>query len=130
VIPSPNQRDFYQVLGIARTATTSEIRAAFVRLARRHHPDAEGDLPRRLPDIQAAYRCLRDPGARAEHDRMIERGEQVHAARQQMVQRRLHGYDRRHPRPLPRGYRRWPWRSFLLTAGVAAVARLSLTLLG
>jgi DnaJ-class molecular chaperone len=125
------QRDFYQILGLARTATAGEIREAYIRLAKRHHPDVAGELPSRLADIQQAYRCLRDPQARADHDRVIERGEREHAARQQSVQRRLHGYDRRHPRPLPRPYRRWSWKSLVLTAaGMAVVARLSLTLLG
>lgn len=129
------QRDFYQVLGIAPAASQGEIRAAYIRLAKRHHPDVAGELPSRLHDVQAAYRCLSDPETRAGHDRLIAETERAHAARQHTIQRRLHGYDRRHPRPLPRAapgsWRHWSWQSFLLTAaGAAVVARLSLTLLG
>ena len=122
-------RDYYQVLGVARAATAGDIRAAYVRLSRRHHPDMEGQLPARLREVQQAYRCLSDEGRRAEHDRAILAGERLHAARQARVQRRLHGYDRRHPRHRPGPRRRWPWRRLLAIGAAAAIAQLSWRLL-
>ena len=111
----------YQVLGVARTASPAELRAAFVRQVKRHHPDAlegmrQAALPSRLHDIQAAYRLLSDPKARAEHDRILKAAEQDHFYRQRAVQRRLHRYDRRHPRRVPRPYRQVRWRSLSIAS--------------
>lgn len=126
------QRDFYQVLGVARTATTAEIRAAFTRLARRHHPDAAGgagELPWRVQELREAYRCLADGEARLHHDWLLDTAERRHVARQRRVRRRLAQHDRR--RPPPRPGRRIGWRSLLtVTACVAIVAHWSLGLLG
>jgi DnaJ-class molecular chaperone len=36
-------RDYYSVLSVARTASNEEIRAAFFELAKKHHPDAQGE---------------------------------------------------------------------------------------
>ncbi len=113
----------YQVLGVARTASPAELRAAFVRQVKRYHPDARGQggmrqaaLPSRLQDIQAAYRLLSDPEARAEHDRILEAAEQDHFYRQRAIQRRLHRYDRRHPCRVSRPYRRVRWRSLSIAS--------------
>jgi DnaJ-class molecular chaperone len=122
------QRDFYQVLGVGRAASIAEIRATYVRLVKRHHPDSSGDLPSRLRDVQQAYRCLADPALRAEHDRFIAASERAHRRRQQSIQRRLGRYDSRHPST--RALRRRHWRAILLVAiGVGMVARISLGLL-
>jgi len=98
----------YRVLGIPKSASPAEVRAGFVRQIKRHHPDAVGadplrqGLPRRLHDIQAAYRVLSDPEARARHDRTLEAAERHHFARQRAVQGRLRRYDRRHRQAVPR----------------------------
>ena len=120
------QRDFYQVLGIAHDASPENIRAAYVRLVRRHHPDVLGYFPGRLYDVQQAYRQLSNPAARAAHDRDIAAGMRAHLARQHSVQRRLGRYDRRHPAPQPRPGRTIRWRRFVVaTVGVAIVAVIS-----
>jgi DnaJ-class molecular chaperone len=125
------QRNFYQVLGVERDAAPGEVRAAYTRLARRHHPDIAGELPERLRDIQQAYRCLSDAGRRAEHDRALVDDERRHFARQRSIQRRLQGYDRRHPQAPLRIRRRWRWQPMLVaTIGVAVVVRLSVGLFG
>lgn len=112
------QRDFYQVLGVARSASPAEIRAAYARLARWHHPDVVGEMPRRLHDVQQAYRCLSHADRRAEHDRAIIEIERSHADRQRRIQHRLRGYDRRHPGRRPRP----PWRWCLLMVAAAGSA--------
>ena len=123
------ERDFYQVLGVARTATPAEIRATYVRLVKRHHPDVSGSLPERLRDVQQAYHCLADPVARAEHDRLVLDSERSHLARQRAVQRRLGRYDNRHRTPPPRPARNRRWRAILLAAiGIGVAARMSLGL--
>lgn len=128
------QRDFYQVLGVARDASPAEVRGAFIRLARRHHPDGTGqtaDLPGRLQDVQQAYRCLSDADARARHDRALDDDERRHLARQRAARRRLRRYDRRHPSAAHHARRRIGWRLLLMMgAAVPIVAFASLRLAG
>ena len=64
------QRDYYEVLGVARDADAKEIRDAFRQLARRYHPDVstEPDAERRFRQIAEAYGVLSDPDKRASYD--------------------------------------------------------------
>ena len=65
-------RDYYQTLGVPRTATPAEIKKAFRKLAREHHPDKKpGDkaAERRFKDINEANEVLSDPDKRAKYDR-------------------------------------------------------------
>lgn len=123
------QRNHYQVLGLRADASGPEIRAAFVRLTRLHHPDsARRDLPQRLHEVQAAYRCLSVPETRAAHDAVLAELERAHFARARAVQRRLVRYDRRHPHAQPRPYRsHGRWRTIVIVAlGVGALVSLRL----
>jgi molecular chaperone DnaJ len=63
--------DFYDVLGVERTAGPDEIRKAYRDLARRHHPDVsrEPDATARFQQINEAYEVLRDADKRAQYDR-------------------------------------------------------------
>jgi len=67
--------DHYAVLEIARTATLVEIRAAYRRLAREHHPDANpgADAEVRMRRINEAWEILRDPAKRTAYDRLLPR---------------------------------------------------------
>lgn len=113
---TPVQRDYYQVLGLTRDASPAQIRAAYIRHAKRHHPDLapRHALPGRLQEVQQAYRCLSDAQTRAFHDRALRENDAVHAARQRSVQRHLRRYDRRHAHPPPRIHRRIAWRPLLV----------------
>jgi molecular chaperone DnaJ len=65
------RRDYYEILGVPRTAAQEEIKRAFRRLAREHHPDINQD-PRsdeRFKEINEAYQVLGDPERRAQYDR-------------------------------------------------------------
>jgi len=66
-----NKRDFYEVLGITRTATEDEIKKAFRRMAKQYHPDAnkEQGAEARFIEINEAYEVLSDPQKRAAYDR-------------------------------------------------------------
>jgi len=65
-------RDYYEILGVPRTADEGELKKAFRQLALKHHPDrnpgdkgAEG----RFKEINEAYAVLSDPDKRAQYDR-------------------------------------------------------------
>ncbi|MEM1029277.1 MAG: J domain-containing protein [Myxococcota bacterium] len=69
--------DPYQVLGVDRSATADEIKAAFRQLAMKHHPDRNADDPRaaqRFKELNAAYQVLGDPQKRAAFDRFGGKG--------------------------------------------------------
>jgi len=64
--------DFYEVLGVARTADEKALKAAFRKLAMQFHPDRNpGDdaAEVRFREVSAAYECLKDPQKRAAYDR-------------------------------------------------------------
>jgi molecular chaperone DnaJ len=66
-----SKRDYYELLGVGRSATQEEIKRAFRRLARRHHPDVNPNDPEaeaRFKEIAEAYEVLRDPHRRAQYD--------------------------------------------------------------
>ncbi|WP_425245530.1 DnaJ C-terminal domain-containing protein [Streptomyces sp. NEAU-NA10] len=67
-------RDFYEVLGVARTADRDEIQRAYRTLARRYHPDVNKDpqAEERFKEINEAFSVLSDPEQRARYDRFGE----------------------------------------------------------
>ena len=65
-------KDYYQTLGVPRTAAQADIKKAFRKLAREHHPDKKpGDkvAEQRFKDINEANEVLSDPDKRAKYDR-------------------------------------------------------------
>jgi molecular chaperone DnaJ len=65
------QRDYYELLGVSRTADESEIKKAFRRLARTLHPDVSGapDAEERFREVVEAYEVLSKPETRQLYDR-------------------------------------------------------------
>lgn len=59
--------DHYQILGVAKEATDTEIKKAYRKLASKHHPDKGGDAEK-FKEIQKAYETLSDPNKRAQYD--------------------------------------------------------------
>ena len=67
--------DYYEALGVSRTATEKEIKTAYRKLARQHHPDLhQGDAKKAAEEkfkiINEAYEVLGDPEKRAKYDRL------------------------------------------------------------
>jgi len=59
-------KDFYQVLGVAEKATPDDIKKAYRKLAKKHHPDAnpnDASAAERFKEIGEAYSVLSDPDA-------------------------------------------------------------------
>ena len=66
-------RDYYETLGVPRTATKAEIKKAFRTLAREHHPDKKpGDkaAEKRFKDVNEAHAVLSDPEKRKKYDQL------------------------------------------------------------
>ncbi len=59
--------DYYKTLGVSRTATPEEIKKAYRKLARKHHPDAGGDEAK-FKEINEAYEVLSDEKKRQLYD--------------------------------------------------------------
>ncbi|MCX8007646.1 MAG: molecular chaperone DnaJ [Coriobacteriia bacterium] len=60
-------KDYYDILGVSRNATPDEIKKAFRKQARKHHPDAGGS-EERFKEINEAYEVLSDPEKRKQYD--------------------------------------------------------------
>lgn len=62
--------NFYDTLGVPRDASPDDIRKAYRKLARKHHPDLNKDdgVEARFKELGAAYECLNDPERRARYD--------------------------------------------------------------
>lgn len=65
-------RDLYSILGVNKTATPEELKKAYRKLARQHHPDLHPNEPEaadKFKEISAAYETLSDEKKRAHYDR-------------------------------------------------------------
>lgn len=65
-----NKRDYYEVLGVDKSASDAEIKSAFRKLAKQYHPDInkEADAEEKFKEIQEAYAVLSDESRRKQYD--------------------------------------------------------------
>jgi curved DNA-binding protein len=65
-------KDYYEVLGVTRSAAADEVKRAYRKLARKYHPDVskERNAENRFKEVQEAYEVLRDPEKRAAYDQL------------------------------------------------------------
>src|SRR5487761_1373008 len=72
-----NKADYYEVLGVERTASDQELKSAYRKLAMQHHPDRNPDDPaaeEKFKQASEAYQILSDPDKRAAYDRFGHAG--------------------------------------------------------
>jgi molecular chaperone DnaJ len=72
-----SKRDYYEILGVARTANDTEIKSAYRKLAMKHHPDRNpGDhaAEEKFKEAAEAYAILADPDKRSAYDRFGHAG--------------------------------------------------------
>jgi curved DNA-binding protein len=115
------KRDYYEILGIARTASADEIRKAHRKLVRQFHPDVNKNNPQmeaKFKEVQEAYDVLSDDAKRRQYDQFghagvgAEQGYSAHAGgadpfeafRRAQEQAGRRGAGSAGPRA---GYRRW-----------------------
>ncbi|CAE6961976.1 ATJ2 [Symbiodinium natans] len=68
-----NNSRFYELLGISKDASSTEIKKAYHKMAKTHHPDKGGD-PDAFKELQRAFEVLSDPEQRQTYDRYGEEG--------------------------------------------------------
>lgn len=75
-----NKRDYYEVLGIEKTATDEEIKKAYRRLAKKYHPDAnpnnKKEAEEKFKEVSEAYETLSDTQKRRMYDQFGPEGPQ------------------------------------------------------
>jgi molecular chaperone DnaJ len=77
MMQASEKRDLYEILGVKRDASKDEIKKAYYKLAKKHHPDTNKDDPnaaQKFTDVQNAYEVLSDDAKRSTYDNFGHEG--------------------------------------------------------
>jgi molecular chaperone DnaJ len=74
LVTDMSKRDYYEVLGVSKSASADEIKKAFRRAAVQHHPDKEGGNEEKFKEINEAYDILKDAQKRQRYDQFGHAG--------------------------------------------------------
>ena len=88
-------KDYYETIGVSRSASEKEIRSAYRKLARKHHPDVNPNdkaAEARFKEINAAYDVLSDPEKRKKYDKHGDNWEHADEIERAQAQRGRGGY--------------------------------------
>ena len=72
-----DKRDYYEVLGVAKTATDAELKSAYRKLAKKYHPDLNKDnkeAEEKFKEVNEAYEVLSDSSKRQKYDQFGHAG--------------------------------------------------------
>jgi molecular chaperone DnaJ len=75
-----SKRDYYEILGVSKSASDDEIKKAFRKLALKHHPDKEGGSEEKFKEASEAYEVLKDAQKRQRYDQFGHAGVGTSAA--------------------------------------------------
>ena len=70
-------KDYYKILGVGKSASAEEIKAAFRKLAHQYHPDKAGGNAEKFKEVNEAYQVLSSPEKRAQYDQFGSTFEQA-----------------------------------------------------
>jgi len=69
-------KDYYDILGVDKSASADEIKRAYRKLAHQHHPDKDGGNEDKFKEINEAYQILSNPEKRTQYDQFGTTGDQ------------------------------------------------------
>ena len=72
-----SKRDYYEVLGVAKTASDDEIKKAYRQMAKKYHPDlnpGDKDAEQKMKEVNGAYEVLSDADKKARYDQFGHAG--------------------------------------------------------
>ena len=86
------QKNYYKILGVGEKVSNQEVKKAFRKLAKQHHPDSENGNEEKFKEINEAYQVLSDESIKKEYD--ISRSEpQVHQENRGFNDNNYRGYE-------------------------------------
>ncbi len=68
------KEDYYEVLGVSKSASPDEIKKAFRQKALQYHPDKEGGDEAKFKEVSEAYEVLKEPAKRQRYDQFGQAG--------------------------------------------------------
>ena len=87
-------KDYYEILGVNKSASKDEIKKAFYKLAQKYHPDKKGGNEEKFKQVNEAYQVLSDDAKRSKYDQFGSGYENMGGSLRRRVRRtrRIRGF--------------------------------------